>query len=784
MNATNPFPALQAELQRRVYLNPTPSFFTHLVALNCIFAVASICTVAALVLRLRRGKLWLFAVRSTPNGSWIMPNALLLWLIYSLIFQLFAQAFIYYAREYGTVGGNIKYSAFWRCFAWIPLWIGGLTMTYSTAIAPFLHSSDPTARRVPYATISSTIFVGANIVFLGLVIPFTVIANFKFDSSINVAETLGKMLASGSAAFDAGRFDAVSEMTTSTRELTGILEDHFSEFVYWWRATFAVYAGMTGALVVIYSLSAWRHYMYLKTAIAGVRGERGSATTVYAVYVAIKPRDVAAGTYVTEVFLLLTMYIYAIFGTLSSIIILARFVFVKSDGVQGPRNATCSIRRNESGAITTAAPRSDDVPSQRLSEMNATNPFPPLQARLQRQVYLDHTRPYFANLTVLNCIFAFAAVCTLAALVLRLRRGKLWLYAIRSTANGSWIMPNSLLLWLMYSLIFQLFAQVFIYYAREYGIVGGNIRFSAFWRCFAWIPLWIGGLTMTYSTAIAPFLHSSDSTTYRVPYATISSTIFVGVHIVFLGLVVPITVLTSRRFISSINVAKDLADLLASASAAFDAGRFDAVREMTSSIEELTGCLEMAFSQFVFWWRTTFAVYAGMTGALVVIYIVSAWRHFRYLQKAIAGVREDQGPTFTVYAGQLNGLIWGYRSLLFTTFFTLALATSYLAVVLYVAIKPRDVAAGTYIYAFFGTLSSIIILARFVLVPSDGAPPPSSRRLQSEGVTVTQETVTLYEYAVAFDMIMIRKPVAAAAEQRRSEMGLGRSGREPEEKAF
>lgn len=124
-------------------------------------------------------------------------------------------------------------------------------MTYSTAISPFLHSSEFATHRIPYATISSTIFVGAHIIFLGLVIPFSVITNFRFDSSIIIAKTLGEMLASGSAAFDAGRFDTVSELTTSIEELTGTLKDHFSEFVFWWRATFAVYAGMTGALVVV-----------------------------------------------------------------------------------------------------------------------------------------------------------------------------------------------------------------------------------------------------------------------------------------------------------------------------------------------------------------------------------------------------------------------------------------------------------------------------------------------------------------------------------------------------
>lgn len=80
-----------------------------------------------------------------------------------------------------------------------------------------------------------------------------------------------------------------------------------------------------------------------------------------------------------------------------------------------------------------------------------------------------------------------------------------------------------------------------------------------------------------------------------------------------------------------------------------------------------------------------------------------------------------------------------------------------------------------YIYAFFGTLSSIIILARFVFVKSDGVQGPrkttySTRHHQSGEFAVNPPFIDIPEFSVAFDMIVIQNPVADTEGLERTEV--------------
>ncbi|KAL8287135.1 hypothetical protein RQP46_003587 [Phenoliferia psychrophenolica] len=187
--------------------------------------------------------------------------------------------------------------------------------------------------------------------------------------------------------------------------------------------------------------------------------------------------------------------------------------------------------------------------------------------------------------------------------------------------------------------------------------------------------------------------------------------------------------MANRQYNTAVDIGKRLGAELANASAAFDAGQLQAVREMTASIEELGATLQDKFTDFAHWWRVTYVAYATFMGLLALVFTISAIKHYKVLQAAIRALKEQQSSTGSVKAlgGQLDSLIWSYRSLLFTTFITLALSVSYFPILVFVAVRAREVASGThltevvlYFYAGFGTLSSVVILVRSVFEDPDG----------------------------------------------------------------
>ena len=85
-SSSNPFPAIEAALLSEVYLSHTPSYHPQLYALSGVYGLGLVLTLAAFVLKCRGG-FWLYRLHPTTYGSWITPNAILCWLLYSGIFQ-------------------------------------------------------------------------------------------------------------------------------------------------------------------------------------------------------------------------------------------------------------------------------------------------------------------------------------------------------------------------------------------------------------------------------------------------------------------------------------------------------------------------------------------------------------------------------------------------------------------------------------------------------------------------------------------------------------------------
>ncbi|KAL8280552.1 hypothetical protein RQP46_007200 [Phenoliferia psychrophenolica] len=255
MSTSNPFPALEAALIGEVYLSHTPSYHPQLWLLAVIYAVLFCLTLATVVVRVRRDGFWLYRLHPTTYGSWIKPNVINCWLVYSGVFQLLAQVYIEYGHTYGTIGGDIQFAILFRLIIWLPLWIGGLHMTFSTAIAPAIQASAAGESGSRRPMLYSIGFVALNIMGTTVITTLSVIANRKYQLALRVGTVLQEVLAKASAAFDSGDLETVATLNISITRLFGEVAIASDHFIYWWRLVWIVYACINGSLAVVRHIS-------------------------------------------------------------------------------------------------------------------------------------------------------------------------------------------------------------------------------------------------------------------------------------------------------------------------------------------------------------------------------------------------------------------------------------------------------------------------------------------------------------------------------------------------
>ncbi|KAK4698866.1 hypothetical protein P7C70_g7404, partial [Phenoliferia sp. Uapishka_3] len=384
-----------------------------------------------------------------------------------------------------------------------------------------------------------------------------------------------------------------------------------------------------------------------------------------------------------------------------------------------------------------------------------TNPFPALLASLEAQVYLAPSVAFETNLWVLSGVLGFCLILVLTSLWLRVRRGTFWIYRLHPSHFGSWITPNPMVCWLLGSVVFLAMTQVFIFYTLKYQTPGADLTNAMIWRCVIWLPLWIGGLNLTWGTALAPVLlrqdlSHSNSGNYSpfllTQHPHVVSIFMIYVHISIITTVIYFSVTTNSLFNQLLSTGDKLGRVLGEASFAFDAGEIVTVSNLTTLIQGLSVKADSQRNGMLSRWRDLFIVYSVFDGLLTIGFFFAAMIHSSSLRRSMRRILEDtRGSKNTE---RVVALRWGLRALIFTSLTAAAIGFSYLGLDIYIAVKVREVAAGSfaskfvqlysmYIFAIFGTLSNIITLAcsKFFepATPPVTSTPLSSLRGSSSG---------------------------------------------------
>lgn len=271
-------------------------------------------------------------------------------------------------------------------------------------------------------------------------------------------------------------------------------------------------------------------------------------------------------------------------------------------------------------------------------------------------------------------------------------------------------------------------AQVFIFYTLRYQDPGSNLHNAMIWRCIIWcvsraaeprglkveddadqsltfrLPLYIGGLNMTWATALAPLLarHAPSPSRFDLSrHPHLVSMFFILAHIFVCAGVIPTSVASNFAFNRAFRTSSRLVELLDQASAAFDQGRVADVQALQPAIEAMSALAVEQGKAVERIWRNLFIVYSTFEGLLTIVrgpifakaamggadlagdsqgFFAAAYAHYKSLRNSMRQLKERNSSSGSSYSRQMTALVWTYYALIFTSCVTAALASCYLSV--------------------------------------------------------------------------------------------------------
>lgn len=244
---SNPFLVLQHTLRNAVYLSHGPFFSLQLYGLCAVQGLSLLLVIGALSVRRICGVFWIARVHRTQYGSWIIPNPVCCWLIWSGIFLGALLRFTTLTLVYGKNGSDLKNVMLWRCLVWIPLWLAGWLMSFSTWISPLL-SQEPSAATFSLShfprTATFILFLLPSLL-LGSVIPLSIITSNAFNKMFAIFLLLDEGLTEAANAVQSGQ---VVQDGDALSGLGAEFPARLLEVVTWWRRVWMVWAGFAGFL--------------------------------------------------------------------------------------------------------------------------------------------------------------------------------------------------------------------------------------------------------------------------------------------------------------------------------------------------------------------------------------------------------------------------------------------------------------------------------------------------------------------------------------------------------
>lgn len=109
----NPFDIQRVILENSIYLSATPQYLIQVHILQGLLAIILLFQILILIVRWKNKTFWLFRTAPSSNSSgyrFLVPNSIILFTIFYIIFSGCLQGFLVSLENYGTTGSNLHVS--------------------------------------------------------------------------------------------------------------------------------------------------------------------------------------------------------------------------------------------------------------------------------------------------------------------------------------------------------------------------------------------------------------------------------------------------------------------------------------------------------------------------------------------------------------------------------------------------------------------------------------------------------------------------------------------------
>lgn len=114
-----------------------------------------------------------------------------------------------------------------------------------------------------------------------------------------------------------------------------------------------------------------------------------------------------------------------------------------------------------------------------------------LRAQLDAAVYVGGTTPHFElQIDIITGLYCLSLLVVLISLLVRFRRGTLWLLKIQETRYGKLVQANGIAGYLLFSAIFLVQAIPAVRLQLAY-TQHADLRYNLLWKTLPWLSLYI-----------------------------------------------------------------------------------------------------------------------------------------------------------------------------------------------------------------------------------------------------------------------------------------------------
>ncbi|GAA6062194.1 hypothetical protein JCM10212_006475 [Sporobolomyces blumeae] len=354
------------------------------------------------------------------------------------------------------------------------------------------------------------------------------------------------------------------------------------------------------------------------------------------------------------------------------------------------------------------------------------DPFAALATYLDDLILPARDRGAVIQLEVLSAVFALMTVLAIVSLVIRWRKGILW---IARTSPTGLVRPHFSASWTVPALAFLILLQPAMYYERQVFERDGRSDFM-YWLSLPWLALAWSGLIATWAILASHVQQLQSRGRWSSPLVPIAVNAFgFGSLVAFTALLVPPAVLVGREYSSLLDRLSDARVVLAASSVNHDPSKVPNFEGAIASLEKL-GSEALAYFTSI---KILFGIFAASSLLFAIIMAVPAYCYLTFLRhemRSIESASNIGGSFVSNSTSSRRKLQRSWNTILITVVVNLIVASILAANSLVVAIEPSHLAQRhrlqialllpLYSVASFGLVTTCLLLHRAVqAAPSD-----------------------------------------------------------------